>query len=99
MKLVTFRIFRRSENRQGFGHRNYFLMARNGVAFQAQRVYDLPINGEIQVPFDPETNNYDFGSLGFECSERLNLFAPKKVIQQIFKPVAIKTDTLLLVME
>jgi hypothetical protein len=73
-------------------------MARNGVAFKAQRVYDLPLNGEVQVFKHPMSENYDFGSLGFECQVKLTTNAPTKVVKEVFKPAAVHTDVLVLIM-
>lgn len=96
---TTFRIFRRSDNRQSFGHRNYFLMDRNGLAFTAQRVYDLPLNGEFVAKQDPDTKQWNWAELGFEVPSPLTPPPPQKVIDLVFKPDAVKADLNACVME
>lgn len=88
----AFRVFRRSTNRGSFGHREYFLMTRQGVTFKAQRVYDLPLNGEFLVPKDLRTNEHLFGSVGFEVQERLVPDAPAGVVAEVFKAPAIEAN-------
>jgi hypothetical protein len=73
-------------------------MNEQGIAFKTQRIYDLPLNGEIQVPKDPEHEIWDLGALGFECSERLTPNAPAKVVKQVFALPAIPADVLTCVM-
>jgi len=90
---TTFRIFRRSENRGSFGHREYFLMTKDGVAFKAGRIYDLPLNGEIEVPIeDPKSQVWSWASCGFEIPERLKPDAPANVVKEVFKPKAVQCD-------
>jgi hypothetical protein len=101
MAFETFRIFKRSENRQGFGHREYHMMSRKGIYFIAQRVYDLPVNGEIEVAVKKTENDihwpscgeaWDFGALRFECQRRIFPNAPKNVIEEVFKAPTVPTD-------
>ena len=49
MAFETFRIFKRSDNRQGFGHREYHMMSREGVYFVAQRVYEFYLQSHGQI--------------------------------------------------
>jgi hypothetical protein len=86
-------------NRGSFGHRQYFMMAGNGVAFKGDRVYDLPLNGEFEVTQHPKTEEYVFEGLGFECMERLRVDAPPKVVAQVFLPPPVKADMNAFVME
>jgi hypothetical protein len=92
MAYETFRICRRSLNRNSFGHREYFLMNREGVTFKACRVYDLPINGEVQFYKDANGQYHFFAELGFEVAERLPQVAPPGVVGEVFLPPAVKTD-------
>ena len=99
---TTFRICRRTLNRGGFGHREYYLISREGVLFKAQRIYDLPMNGEIEVPIeDSERQIWSWASCGFEVPERIQRDgkdAPQAVIDEAFKPKAVQCDLNALVM-
>lgn len=91
-RTETFRIFRRSENRGGFGHREYFLMNQKGEAFKGKRVYDLPLNGEIEATYTPFNRTWNWAELGFEVMEQLKKDAPAKVVKEVFAIPAVEYD-------
>ena len=93
---TTFRIFRRTQNRNNFGHREYWMISREGVVFKACRVYDLPLNGEFEVPIeDKKRQIWSWASCGFEVPERVQANgkdAPQAVIDEVLKPKAVQCD-------
>lgn len=90
-RTETFRIFRRSENRNNFGHREYFLMNQKGEAFKGCRVYDLPLNGEIKATYTPFNRTWNWAALSFEVMEQLK-DAPPKLVKEVFTPKAVSVE-------
>lgn len=92
-QTVTLRIFRRSENRNNFGHREYWLMTPDGKTYTACRVYDLPLNSEITLMKRNNSDELDgWGACGFEVPELRFKDAPEKVVKEIFSKRAVKSD-------
>jgi hypothetical protein len=89
----TFRIFRRSLNRGSFGHREYYLMNKDGFTFIAGRVYDLPLNSEVTLYKHPDREKWTgWAELGFEVPELKFRDAPANIIKEVFKAPAVKAN-------
>ncbi len=85
-KAQTFRVWRRSVNRNSFGYREYWLTDKDGVTFTACRVYDLPVDSEVTI------YNDEWMAQGFEIPTRFKPDAPAKVVKEIFARPLVASD-------
>lgn len=87
---VDFKVFRKSENTNSFGLRQYFLMDKEGRAYKshASMHYEKNVGDVIQSKrvFDDETHEEKGESfVGHEMTKRLKPDAPKDVIEEVWK--------------
>ena len=82
-------VFRRSENTNSFGLRQFFLMSKTGKAYKscAGSIYDKQVGEKIYGTFsiNEKTGNVsECRFTGHELTERLSEDAPEDVIKEVW---------------
>lgn len=95
MLIEKFKVFRVSLNTNSFGLREFYMMAKNGVAYKAcANSLNVPKKGEtVSIPLIEGKEGvggfkkieYNFAAQGFEIPERLKPDAPLEVVNSVWE--------------